>query len=422
MEAVMKEEELFLAALEMPSTERSAYLTAMCGNDTQLRERLELLLIASDKPAGILEAIPEATGPARPVGPVLAVGQTFAEQYVLNRQLGLGGMGQVWAADQHTPVRRPVALKVIRPGLDAAALLARFDQERQALAVMDHPNIAKVFDAGVVDGLPYLAMELVEGVPLTAYCQSRQLTVTQQLELFIPVCRAVQHAHQKGVIHRDLKPANVLVTEVDGRPAPKVIDFGIAKAAGIKLTDSTLNTSHGAILGTVEYMAPEQASGGKDVDTRADIYALGVILYELLTGTTPIRRADYSDTGVFGLLQAVVEVEPPPPSQRLGSTIHGEDLDWVIMKCLEKDRGRRYDTAEGLARDLERYLADQVVEARPPSAAYRARKFVRRNRLQVIAAAAVLLAIVAGGAVAIWQAVRAKEAEHIAQGESSARR
>ncbi|MBX9579401.1 MAG: serine/threonine protein kinase [Gemmataceae bacterium] len=315
----MDEESLFVAALDRPAgADRRAFLDEACGGDARLRERVERLLASDDQTRGILDAGPNTPLPAVDrLRPPLASGREVAGRYWLVRRLGEGGMGEVWEADQTAPVRRPVALKVIRPGFDAAALLARFDQERQAIALMDHPHIAKVFDAGVAEGLPYLVLELVDGPPVTAYCDARELTVRRRLELFVAVCRAVQHAHQKGVIHRDLKPSNVLVAEADGRPVPKVIDFGIAKAAGAKLTEETVRTGHGAILGTPEYMAPEQAAGDGDVDTRADVYALGVMLYELLTGTTPFARPGAGVVGVLDLLRAIREDEPPPPSRRL---------------------------------------------------------------------------------------------------------
>ena len=428
----MHEESLFVAALDLPSAAaRAAFLDRECGGDAGLRARVERLLAADQHSTGILDAGADTAGPAaHPLrhGPRLNPGWEFAGRFRLVRRLGAGGMGEVWEADQTAPVRRPVALKVIRPGLDAAALLARFDRERQALALMDHPHIARVFDAGVADGLPYLAMELVDGEAVTAFCDARQLPVRRRLELFVPVCRAVQHAHQKGVIHRDLKPSNILVAEGDGKPVPKVIDFGIAKAAGAKLSDETVRTGAGAILGTPEYMAPEQAAGDADIDTRADVYALGVLLYELLTGTTPHGRAG---GGVLDLLRAIREIDPLPPSRRLRelrnaecgmrnqetrsstpqSAIrnpHSQELDWVVMRCLEKDRARRYDTAAALARDVERFLADEVVEARPPSAGYKLRKFARRNRPQVVAAGLVLLALVGGVVGTTWGLVEAR--------------
>jgi hypothetical protein len=317
-------------------------------------------------------------------------------------------------AEQTAPVKRVVALKVIKAGLDSRQVLARFEAERQALALMDHPNIARVLDAGTTEnGRPYFVMELVKGVSITRYCDERRLTPRERLELFIPVCQAVQHAHQKGIIHRDLKPSNVLVALYDGHPVPKVIDFGVAKAAGPKLTERTLYTEFGSVVGTLEYMSPEQAELNQlDVDTRSDIYSLGVLLYELLAGSTPMDRARLQRAALLEVLRIIREEEPPRPSTRLSTTeelpsiaanrgteprrlsglVRGE-LDWIVMKCLEKDRARRYETANGLAVDLQRYLADEPVQACPPSAAYRFRKFARRNRTAVLAAAAVATAV-----------------------------
>src|SRR5207253_7309372 len=291
-------------------------------------------------------------------------------------------------------------------GMDSKQVLVRFEAERQALALMDHPNIARVLDAGAtLDGRPFFVMELVKGVLLTRYCDEQRLTPRQRLELFVPVCQALQHAHQKGIIHRDAKPSNVLVAPYDGRPVPKVIDFGIAKATGQRLTEKTLFTEFGAVVGTLEYMSPEQATlDNQDIDTRSDIYSLGVLLYELLTGTTPLNRARLKQAAFTEMLRLIREEEPPKPSTRLSESknslpsisaqrqmepaklaklVRGE-LDWIVMKALEKDRGRRYETANGLARDLERYLADEPVEACPPSAAYRTKKFLRKHRHVVI--------------------------------------
>jgi tetratricopeptide (TPR) repeat protein/tRNA A-37 threonylcarbamoyl transferase component Bud32 len=345
-------------------------------------------------------------------------------------------MGAVWAAEQDHPVKRRVAVKLIKPGMDSARVVARFEAERQALALMDHTNIAKVFDAGTTDaGRPYFVMELVKGVPITTYCDNLRLPVRDRLGLFVQVCRAVQHAHQKGVIHRDLKPSNILVAVQDGKPVPKVIDFGVAKALHTKLADRTMYTEVGAVIGTLEYMAPEQAElSALDIDTRADVYALGVILYELLTGTTPLTRERVKTAGFTEVLRLIREEEPAKPSTRLGEAreriaalaanrrtepkrlaaeVRGE-LDWIALKCLEKDRTRRYETASGLAKDVERYLADEPVEAGPPSGWYRVRKFARRNRRTVAAAAVVTLALVGGAAGATWGLVRALRAESAA--------
>jgi tetratricopeptide (TPR) repeat protein/tRNA A-37 threonylcarbamoyl transferase component Bud32 len=364
---------------------------------------------------------PAPEGPGARIGP-----------YKLLQPLGEGGMGTVYLAEQTEPVRRRVALKVIRPGLDSREVIARFEAERQALALMDHPHIARVLDAGTTEaGRPFFAMELVPGLPLTEYCDRNRLTPRERLGLFLPVCRAVQHAHQKGIIHRDLKPSNVLVALADGQPVAKVIDFGVAKALHQRLTDQTLVTRHGAVVGTLQYMAPEQAEAGPlGVDTRSDVYALGVLLYELLTGTTPLGRERLRQAAYDEVLRLIREEEPPKPSTRLSTAgarraavaaarrtepaklaklVRGE-LDWVVMKCLEKDRTRRYETADGLARDLERHLADEPVEAGPPSAGYRLRKAARKHRKALATAAAFALLLVVGAVLSTWQAVRATRA------------
>jgi tetratricopeptide (TPR) repeat protein len=351
--------------------------------------------------------------------------------------LGSGGMGTVWRAEQEVPVRREVALKVIKPGLGSEAIIARFEAERQALALMDHPHIARVLDAGATAaGRPYFVMELVPGVPITQFCDERGFGLRQRLALFIPVCRAVQHAHQKGIVHRDLKPSNVLVGLYDGQPVPKVIDFGIAKATGAQLTEQTLRTTFGTVVGTLEYMAPEQAElNAVDIDTRADLYSLGVLLYELLTGSTP-RRGRLKDAGLLEVLRLIREQEPERPSVRLAAaatvpdvaTARGSaparlarqvkgDLDWIALKCLEQDRSRRYETANGLARDLERYLADEPVEAGPPKAGYRLRKLVRRHKGPVLPAALVLLTLVAGIVGTTWGLIRADQARRAEAGQ-----
>lgn len=302
-------------------------------------------------------------------------------------------MGEVWVADQHEPIRRRVALKVIRPGLDSGRLVARFGQERQALALMNHPNVAKLLDAGVERGRPFFVMELIEGTPLTKYCDEAKLTTRQRLELFLLTCEAVQHAHHKGIIHRDLKPSNVLVESRDGQAIPKVIDFGLAKAPGMQLTGQDVSTEVGTLLGTLEYMSPEQADPNNlDVDTRCDVYALGVLLYELLTGTVPFTRDQLLALPFFEMLRMIREEEPPRPSQRTPAL--PRELDWIILKCLEKDPARRYETPTGLARDVERYLADEPVLACPPSRGYRLRKFAQRHRRALLAAGAIVLLLV----------------------------
>jgi serine/threonine protein kinase/formylglycine-generating enzyme required for sulfatase activity len=456
--------DIFLEALERVPADRTAYLDEACGPDAALRQRVEALLRAHDDPGAFLsEAKPNASeaAPLPPAGagdasrtrdrgdpaqtedyedPTAHVGAILAGKYKLVEEIGEGGMGSVFMAQQTEPVKRAVAVKVIKAGMDSKAVLARFEAERQALAMMDHPNIAKVLDAGTTDGgRPFFVMELVKGTPITRYCDEHRLTPRQRLELFVPVCQAIQHAHQKGIIHRDIKPSNVLVALYDDRPVPKVIDFGVAKAAGQSLTDKTLMTGFGALVGTPEYMSPEQASlNNLDIDTRSDVYSLGVLLYELLTGTTPVDRKGLGQAALLEVLRIVREVEAPRPSAKLSSIdtlpsvaanrgteparlsrlMKGE-LDWLVMKALEKDRTRRYETANGLARDIQRYLADEVVEARPPSVGYRVSKFVRRHKGQVIAASLVLVALVAGIVGTTLGLFEARRQEQIARDETA---
>src|SRR5438067_3333611 len=424
-------ESIFLAARERPAADRAAYLAEACRGDAGLRARVEALLAAEPDLGGFLEP-PAPTSDFTGAASTAVPAGTVIGRYKLHEQIGEGGFGVVFMAEQTHPVRRKVALKVLKPGMDTRQVVARFEAERQALAIMDHPNIAKVLDGGATPwGRPYFVMDLVKGVPVTDYCDQNHLTPRQRLGLFADVCRAVQHAHQKGVIHRDLKPSNVLVTLHDGTPVAKVIDFGIAKATGQRLTDKTLFTHFAQMVGTPLYMSPEQAEmSGLDIDTRADIYSLGVLLYELLTGATPFDQERLRTASFDEIRRIIREEEPPKPStrittlgqaattastrrrsdpRRLGRLFRGE-LDWVVMKCLEKDRNRRYETANGLARDLERYLHDQPVHACPPSAAYRLKKVLRRYRGPVLGAAVVLLALAAGVVASTWQAVRARHA------------
>jgi serine/threonine protein kinase len=448
---------IFEGALELPpEIDRHAFLNDACGENSELRAQVESLLTAHIKAGSFLEhpAIAEAIFPPH-LGEELGEGfATIAQPpiaerpgmvigpYKLLQQIGEGGFGVVFLAEQDRPVRRKVALKIIKPGMDSREVIARFEAERQAVAMMDHPNIAKVYDAGATEnGRPYFVMELVQGVPITEYCDQCNLTTRERLELFIAVCQAVQHAHQKGVIHRDIKPTNVLVAIQDGRPSPKIIDFGVAKAINQQLTEHTLMTAFAQIVGTPLYMSPEQAElSPLGVDTRSDIYSLGVLLYELLTGTTPFDKDRLQAASYDELRRIIREEEPPRPSARISTlaadlattvaerrrtdahrlrqTICGE-LDWIVMKCLEKDRNRRYETPTSLARDIERYLHDEPVQACPPSLAYRLRKFVRRNKVGALAGSAVALALVAGVALAMAGFVQARRQAQISAAEAS---
>ncbi len=427
-------ESLFAAAVALQPEERGAYLERECSGDPALRDRLLALLRAHDRAGHVIDR--PVNGDADQTAGYSRTseqpGTIIAGRYKLLEEIGHGGMGTVWAAEQTAPVRRKVALKLIKAGMDSRSVLARFEAERQALALMDHPNIAKVLDGGLTEsGRPYFVMEYVKGVPITEYCDATRLSVEERLNLFVQVCSALQHAHQKGIIHRDLKPSNILVAPYDDKPVPKVIDFGLAKAIHQSLTEKTLYTAHEMVLGTPLYMSPEQAQlNNLDVDTRADIYSLGVLLYELLTGTTPLERQRFKEAAWDEVRRMIREEEPPRPSIRLSSTdtlpslatfrhtepaklkklVRGE-LDWIVMKALEKDRTRRYETASGLARDIRRYLDDEVVEARPPSTGYRIGKFVRRHRSPVIAAGLVLLALIAGIAGTTWGLLREARAK-----------
>jgi eukaryotic-like serine/threonine-protein kinase len=435
----MIEEELFNKAVALHGEDRIAFLDQACAGDAALRAAVEALLRADEVASGYLE--PRGLGleqTEQTTSSSEQVGKVVAGRYKLLEQIGEGGMGTVWVAEQREPVKRQVALKLVKPGMDSKSVLARFEAERQALALMDHQNIAKVLDGGVTEqGRPFFVMELVKGMPLTEYCDARRMSVRDRLALFVPICSAVQHAHQKGIIHRDLKPTNILVTEHDGTPVPKVIDFGLAKALGAAttLTDRTLHTAFGTLVGTPLYMAPEQvAVNALDVDTRSDVYSLGVVLYELLTGTTPLEKQRFKEAAWDEIRRVIREEEPPRPSIRLSDShdalpsisaqrhtepvaltrlVRGE-LDWIVMKALEKDCNRRYETANGFAMDVQRYLADEPVLACPPSAWYRIRKFVRRNKGPVLTASLVVVALVVGVIGTAAGLVRAEQQRRVA--------
>ncbi len=468
--------------------ERAAFLDGACGGDAALRVEIETWLAIYDggeperrlQPVAALRMEAGLTGHEggeRGPGPNAEAGNappgegatevtptlldetpltegpgTVIGRYKLLEQIGEGGFGVVYVAEQQEPVRRPVALKIIKLGMDTRQVVARFEAERQALALMDHPNIAKVFDAGATDGgRPFFVMELVKGIPITKYCDQEKLGTSDRLKLFIAVCQAIQHAHQKGIIHRDIKPSNILVALQEGRPVPKVIDFGIAKATQQRLTEKTLHTLLQQFIGTPAYMSPEQAEmSGLDIDTRSDIYSLGVLLYELLVSKTPFDSKELLAAGLDEIRRTIREKEPPRPSTRLtqelsavaasrsrfgiGTDSAGEDggalpgrryeelralihllrgdLDWIVMKCLEKDRTRRYETANGLARDIERHLNNEPVVARPPSTAYRLQKAWRRNKLALTAAAVMAMSLVVGIGVSSWQAFEASTARN----------
>ena len=439
------EEEIFEAAISCTTPEkRQAYLDEVCDGRPELRGRVEALLAAHHQAGPFLN--PPVAARPRTIKlslPAEEAPGTVIGRYKLLEKVGEGGFGVVYVAEQREPVKRRVALKIIKLGMDTRQVVARFEAERQALALMDHPNIARVLDAGATEtGRPFFVMELVRGIKITEYCDQNKLTTNERLNLFIQVCHAIQHAHQKGIVHRDIKPSNILVALHDGVPIPKVIDFGIAKATQGELTDKTVYTQFQQFIGTPAYMSPEQAEmSGLDVDTRSDVYSLGVLLYELLTGRTPFDQQELLQAGLEGMRKMIREVEPVRPSTRVHSLAADDrtttavrrqteapklihllrgDLDWVVMKSLEKDRTRRYETANGMAMDLRRYLTHEPVVARPPSKLYRFQKTVRRHKLVCTAGLLTTLALLAGSIVSVLQAVRARQAETQARHEKDA--
>jgi eukaryotic-like serine/threonine-protein kinase len=420
-ETWQRAKQMFLTACEMPPADRARFVDAECAGDAELRDEVNSLLDAMQEHDDHARDLP-GERPGTVIGP-----------YELVERIGEGGFGTVWSANQSQPIARQVAIKLVKPGMDTRQVIARFEQERQSLALMDHPHIARVYDAGATEhGRPYFVMELVRGEPILAFCNRRRMPLRDRLALFRLIAGAVQHAHQKGVIHRDLKPSNVLVTEVDGAPQPKVIDFGIAKAiAGTASRDATITVER-QMLGTPQYMSPEQAEGSSDIDTRSDVYSLGVLLYELLTGFPPINLSDRSGSRAE-IQRAIVEGELPEPSRRLKRetqqitrvaadrsiepaslqrTVRGE-LDWIVMKCLEKDRRRRYQSAGAVAEDVRRYLAGEVIDAAPPSQAYRVSKFVRRHRSTVTTLTLLAVFAIAGTAFYI-RAINAERSKTLA--------
>ncbi|MEQ1829806.1 MAG: serine/threonine-protein kinase, partial [Pirellula sp.] len=430
-------EEILVSALQITSdSSRQEFVSHACGEDIELKANVEQLIHNHLQAGSFLEpnfgtyssgeTVPDRTVTKELVGQMLG-------PYRLIRMIGAGGMGAVYLAEQETPIRRPVAIKVIRKGLSTAGIRARFEHERLTLSLMDHANIARVVDAGSTpDGDSFIAMECVEGDDITVFCDKERYTIRQRIELLVSVCEAVQHAHQKGIIHRDLKPSNVLVAKKDGRAVPKVIDFGVACATDSSLLDRERVTEIGQIIGTFEYMAPEQADWGNlDIDTRADVFGLGSLLYELLTGSTPIPQESFRKAGFSERLRLIREVDPVRPSERC---LHSKDvadiasnrqtgithlrrlianeLDWITLKCLEKDRSRRYETANALAQDLQRYLDGQPVMAGPPTLSYRFKRFAVRNRALLAVATTFGLSLIGAAGIGTWQAVRLSHLHH----------
>lgn len=430
---------IFGRALELNNpNDRDAYLDGACAHAPDMRSEVDELLAMHEGAKGFMPrpAVALNEQPTAATSSIPDMTGTIIGPYKLLQVIGEGGMGVVYMAEQQEPVRRKVALKIIKPGMDSKQVIARFEAERQALAMMDHVNIAKVLEAGTTDKkLPYFVMELVQGVPITEYCDANQLSPRKRLDLFVPVCRAIQHAHQKGIIHRDIKPSNVLVTLYDDKPVPKVIDFGVAKAVESRLTEKTLFTQFGAMVGTFEYMSPEQADmNALGVDTRSDVYSLGVLLYEMLTGSTPLERSQLREAAFDEIVRRIKEEDPPKPSIRLSSSaalgkvakarkteptklstlVRGE-LDWIVMRCLEKDRKRRYDGANDLAKDIVRYLTDEKVEACPPTLGYQVRKAYRRHRGAILTAAAFTAVLILATIASLWFAMSAQSAERLAR-------